>query len=130
MLRRRDFLDLAGIAGRDLGQLRAVFVGRVVLAFLIEGEEAVEQRDRAGGAQGDLLVGGDHIDRGAFLLGAFHLAGDGALPDQFIEPGGIGIEIARDFFRRAREAGGADRFMRFLRVLGLAGIDARRACGT
>ena len=74
-----------------------------------------------------LLVGGDHIDRGAFLLGAFHLAGDGALPDQFVEPGGIAIEIARDLFGRAREAGGADRLMRFLRVLGLAGIGARRA---
>ena len=54
MLRRIDVLDLGRIACRDLGQLRAVFVGRVVLAFLIEGQEAVEQGDGAGGAQGDL----------------------------------------------------------------------------
>ena len=75
----------------------------------------------------DLAVGGDDIDGGALQLGAFHLAGEGALPDQLVEPRLIAIEMARDLFRRAREAGGADRFVRFLRVLRLARIDARRA---
>ena len=126
MLCRSDILRLGSVARRDLGQLGAFFVRTFVLAFLVQGQKSVEQGDCAGSTQGDLLVGGNHVHRCAFLLGAFHLAGDGALPNQFIKPGGIGIEIFCHFFGRARETGGAHRFMRFLSVLGLAGIDPRR----
>ena len=128
MLRGVDLLDVGLLSpAGEARQLRAVFVALVVLAFLIEREEAVEQSHRAGGAQRDLAVGGRDVDGRAFEFCAFHLAGDGALPDQLIELGLIGIERARRFVRRAVEAGRADGFVRFLRVLGLAGVDARRA---
>ena len=35
------------------------------------------------------------LDRGALDLGRLHLAGDGALPDQLVEPHLVGIEILR-----------------------------------
>ena len=126
MLRRNDAFHAGLVAGRDRGKLGAVFVGSIVLAFLIQGQEAVEQGDGAGGTQGDLLVGGEDIHRGAFLAGAFHLAGDAALPDQFVKLGGIAVDIARHLFGRAGKAGGAHRFMGFLGIGGGVGVGARR----
>ncbi len=57
MLLRLHLVDGEGIVLLHLRQAGAVFVGFVVLAFLVDGEEAVEQRDRAGCAQRDLAVG-------------------------------------------------------------------------
>ena len=125
MLRRCDFFERGGIVLLHPRQVRAVFIGLVVLAFLVEGEEAVEQRHAAGGTQRDPVIGGDGIDRGALQLGAFHLAGHRAFPDQFVKPGLIGIEVTGDCIGQPVECGGADGFMRFLRILRLAGIGAR-----
>ena len=45
-------------------------------------------------------LGGD-VDRGALELGGFHLARDGAQPDQLVEPGLVVIEHLLDVFRAA-----------------------------
>ncbi len=68
---------------------RVLVVAVVVAAFLIEREEAVEFDHLAGGAQFQHTGAGlgRDIDGGAFQLGQFHLARDGADPDQFIESG-------------------------------------------
>src|SRR4030081_2965336 len=98
-----------------------VVVAIVVAAFLIEREEAVELYDLPGGTQiqhAGARLGSD-INRGAFKFGRFHLAGNGADPDQFIEPRLIGIEPAAHLGRTARQIGRTDRFMRLLGVLGL-----------
>ena len=107
---------------------RILVVAVVVLAFLIEREEAVELDDLAGGAQFQHAGAGlrRDIDGGAFEFGRFHLARDGADPDQLIELGLIGIEAAAHLGGPARQIGRADRFMRFLRVLGLGLVLARR----
>ena len=46
------------------------------------------------------------------------MAGNGAFPDQFVEPCLILIEVAGDILRAARDLRWADRFVRFLGVLG------------
>ncbi len=87
------------------GQAARLLVLRVVVAaFLIEPEEAVELDDGAGGAQVEQAGGdlGRDVDGGALELGRFHLARHRALPDQLVELGLVGIELAR-----ARRAGAA-----------------------
>ena len=113
--------------GRQPARL-LVLVG-FVLAFLIEREEAVEFHHLAGGAQVDIAAAGlgDDIDGGALEFGGFHLAGDRAVPDQLVEPRLVAVDIFGDFRRRAAGIGRAHRFVRFLRVLRLVLIGARRA---
>ena len=129
MLGDGEVLALQRFAFAHGGEAAAVLVVAVVVAaFLIEREEAVELDDLAGGAQfqhAGAGLGGD-IDGGAFQFGRFHLARDGADPDQFIEPGLIGIEAAAHLGRPARQIGRTDGFVRFLRVLGLGLVLARR----
>ena len=127
MLLGQNLFDRQRLALFHLGQLGAVFVVLVVPPFLIHSEEAVEEHDAAGSAQDGLVVGRYRIDSGPLHLGAFHLAGDGAFPDQVVEPGLIGIELLGNAIRRAPEAGRADGFMGFLCVLGLARIGTRHA---
>ena len=83
-----------------------VVIGRFVLAFLIEGEEAVEFHDLAGGAQFDIARTRlrHDVDRGALEFGGFHLARDRALPDQLVEPRLIAIDVSGDFGGRATGA--------------------------
>ncbi len=69
---------------------------------------------------------GIDIDGGALELGGFHLARHRAQPDQLIEPGLIGIEKVFGLARPAGEVGRPDRLVRFLRVLGLGLVAARR----
>ncbi len=115
-------------AGTDLGQAAAFLVLRVLVLLVgVGGEEAVEADDRTDGAK---LGGAGAVDRldldgGALDLGRLHLAGDGALPDQLVEPRLVGIEILPDRCRRAHEIGRADRLVRFLGVLGLGRVEAR-----
>ena len=107
---------------------RLVVLGGLVLAFLIEREEAVEFHHLAGGAQLDGAragLGGD-VDGGALELGGFHLARDRAIPDQFVEARLIAVDIFGDLGRRAAGAGRAHGFVRFLRVLRLVLVFARR----
>ena len=116
-------------AGTDFGQAAVLLVLRILFLLLgIGGEEAVEADDRADGAQSRRCaraVDRLDLDRGALDLGRLHLAGDGALPDQLVEPRLVGIEVFAHLCRRARKIGRADRLVRFLRVLGLGRIVAR-----
>ncbi len=109
-------------------QTAAVLILLVVAAFLIKFQEAVEADDLAGGAKIELARArfGQNIDRGALEFGRFHLAGDGAGPDQLVELRLVRLQRAGDPARQARQVGRADRFMRFLRILGLDRIFARR----
>ena len=87
---------------------RILVVGIVVAAFLIDREEAVELHHLAGGAQFQRAAAGLglDVDGGALELGRFHLAGDGAHPDQLVEPGLVGIEPrAQSGGRRDRSVG-------------------------
>ena len=110
MLGDGEILALQRFALAHGGEAAAVLVVAVVVAaFLIEREEAVEFYHLAGGAQLQHARArfGRDIDRGAFQFGRFHLAGDGADPDQFIELGLIGIEAAAHIGRAARQIGRA-----------------------
>ncbi len=137
-----------GVAGRRLGEVLArvdpllgellvlahrreaarLLVLLVVPAFLVEGEEARKAHDLAGGAEFELARAGlsQNVDGRALELGAFHLGGDGARPDEFVELGLLGLEMAGDVAGALRHVGRADRLMRLLRVLGLGGVLARR----
>ena len=95
MLGDGEVLALQRFALAHGGEAATVLIVAVVVAaFLIEREEAVEFYHLAGGAQFQHAGAsfGRDIDGGAFQFGRFHLAGDGADPDQFIKPGLIGIE--------------------------------------
>ncbi len=112
------------------GQAAAFFVlVLVVAAFAIEGQEAVELHYGSGGGQlqGAAAGIGADIGGGALQLRRFHLARHGAGPDQIVESRLLGIEMARHGGRRAARIGGADRLVRFLRVLRLGRVFARNA---
>ena len=130
MLRGLDRLLAERFALRHRGQAaQFVIVGRFVLAFLIESEKAIELHHLAGCAQFDVARTrlGDDVDRGALEFGGFHLARDRAIPDQFVEPRLVAIDIFGDFGGCAAGARRAHRFVRFLRVLRLVVIFARRS---
>ena len=128
MLGRVDLLARAGLAVLHRRQAAAFLVAVVVAAFLIELQKAGEADDLTGGAQIERARPGLRVDvdRGAFELGRLHLAGDGAGPDQLVEPRLIGLEMFRHLLGQARGVGRADGLMGFLRVLGLGRIFARR----
>ncbi|MNU66642.1 hypothetical protein D3C71_559620 [compost metagenome] len=99
----------------------------IFLLVGIGGDETVETDHRADGTKTGLfavLVGKD-FHRGAFDFGRGHLARNAALPDQVVKAQLIGIEVTLHLIRRAVEIGRADRFVRFLGVLGLGGIETR-----
>ena len=106
-----------------------VIVGRFVLAFLVEGEKAIELHDLARSAQVDVprTRFGDNVDRGALEFGGFHLARDRAIPDQLVQARLVAIDIFGDFGGCAAGAGRAHRFVRLLRILRLVVILARRS---
>ena len=118
-----------GHGGQALAVILAIGSGFVAVLG-VEFEEAVKFHHRAIGAQGVFLVilaSGDDVHAGALDVGAFHLAGDGAFPDQFIKGELIGIEIFAGFFGEAEKVGRAHGLMGFLRVLGLGFVNARAA---
>ena len=109
-------------------QAASLLVLLVVAALLIEGEEAGETHDLAARAKVELALSrfGEDVDRRALEFGALHLAGDGPGPDEFVELGLLGLEMAGDVARAARHVGRADRLVRLLGVLRLGGVFARR----
>ncbi len=115
--------DFAGesIADDERGQARAVLVLFVVAAFLIEREEAVELQHRTGGAQAGGLTAAlrRDVDGGTLEIGALHLAGDGALPDEFIKTRLVLAEMADHILRQAGKVGRTNGFVRFLAFLAL-----------
>jgi len=80
----------------DIGQQRVavVVLALLVLAFVVERQEAVELDDRAGGAQLHGVVAAGDIDRYLIEHGAFHLARHGALPDQLVDAELLAVELA------------------------------------
>ena len=95
MLRCIDRLAVERLAGADLRQAPIFLViGVLFLLIGIGGDETVETDDRADGAQfgGARAVPRLDFDRRALDLRRLHLAGDGALPDHFVEPRLIGIK--------------------------------------
>ena len=120
MLLGLDLLLRRRVAFAEARQAAAILVLRVVAAFLVEGEEAGEEHDLAGGAQGMPAGGVGQLGGGALQPRGGHLAGQRALPDQLVEPGMIARAGAV-----AAEIGRADRLVRFLRVLRLGLVMAR-----
>ena len=120
--------DAALVVLGRLGGLeaRAGIGGAVVLILAVQLQEAVEGHHRTRCAETKFLVRAVDVDRRLVQLRRGHLGGDGALPDQFVEPRLRAIEFARHGLGRAGDVGGADRLVRFLGVLGLGLVLARR----
>ena len=119
MLLRPHVLAVEGFALDHRRQATVlIIVGVVVAAFLIKLQEAVEAHDRAGCAERDPARRAIDVGRDLVHHRRFHLAGDGTLPDQLVEPELIGIEHLRHLGRMAEHIGRADRLMRLLGVLG------------
>ena len=95
-------VDLAGTEAVAFGedrQARAILALGVVGAFLIDLEEAVEADHLTRGAHAvghAVLAVGLDLGGGALDLGARGLARQRPLPDELVELGGVGIEIAGD----------------------------------
>ncbi len=101
-------------------------LGVVVAVLVVELQEPIECDDRSGGPQCEAAAVGDvHAD--LIELGGGHLRGDRALPHQIVQPPLVRGQEARHRVRFTRDIGGADRLVRFLRVLRLGGVFAR--CG-
>jgi hypothetical protein len=128
MLGRLDLLPGERLARLHRRQPAGLVVLVVVAPLLVEREEAVEPHDLAGRAEVEAAGagGGENVDAGALEFGALHLAGDGAGPDQLVELGLVAFEMAGDVARPARQVGRPDRLVRFLGVLGLDDVFARR----
>ena len=133
MLHGFDALFGQSFALRHGRQTIGIFIIIVVAAFLIEFQEAIETHDLSRRTQINLLVSaaihaGCNINAGALKLGRFHLARNGARPDEIIEFGLFDIfSAAVEFARQAAEVGRAHGFMRFLRIFRLGRIFARDA---
>ena len=98
----------------------------VVAALLIERQVAVEGDHRAGRPQlGRGAVDGD-VDRDLVQAGAFHLAGQGAFPDQLVESELVRAQPGREVRGPAGDVGRADRLVRLLGVAGLGLVDPGR----
>src|ERR1700733_11959240 len=101
--------------------LIAFIVGRIVAAFLIDGDVSRFDQRRAVGAQYMALgpIGArQHVDRDRIEQRVRHLAGDGAFPDQRIELELIGLEVTLNVGRDDAGRGRANGLVCFLRVLG------------
>ncbi len=121
MLRRHDADQLDPIAllhGRQ-HVIRIVLHG-VIQAFLVDRYVARFDQGRAVGAQHRALrpLGARaHFNRDGIEDRRRHLAGDGALPDQRIQPKLIGLQLVLDVSRQHAGGGGPDRLVRLLSVL-------------
>src|SRR5690348_15227634 len=134
MLLGADFFEAQALAFGDARQAAAfrfgvVFlrggsarggVGGFALVFvfarsLIGGEVAVEFLDGAAGAE-KIVAGGD-VDGGLVEDSGNHLRADEALPNHLVELEHVFVEIALDAIGRARDIGGPDGFVGFLRLL-------------
>ena len=102
------------------GQQTVLVVIGIVAAFLVDREEAGIFHHLPGGAQFVLAGGIAQCDSGAFELRRRHLAGHRALVHQIVE-----LALVTRGNAVARKIGRADRFVRFLRVLGLRLVDTR-----
>ena len=128
MLGRHDFGQLDQLAFLEMRQaLVGVVVALVVvLAFLVDRQETrLAQGTPRGAEQVAIVAAGGQVCRHRIEQRMHHLAGDGALPDQLVEPRLIAGEVGLDLVRNTRAFGRADGFVGLLRVLGL-GLEAAR----
>ena len=105
-----------------------VFLVGLVLAFLVDLEEAFELQHRAGGAEDvvhAVLALGRHVDGGLVEERRHHLAGHEAVPDQPVELHLVFGQVLLHHLRRVGHGGGPDGFVRVLRVL-LGFVDVGR----
>ncbi len=102
------------------GKQAVLVVIGIVAAFLVDREEARIFHHLAGGAQFVLAGGFAQRDRGALELRGRHLAGHRALEHEIVK-----LALVARTHAVAREIGRPDRFVRFLRVLGLRLVNAR-----
>ena len=114
-----------------LGVVAALVVagGRVLVAGLDVGLEEAGEGDRAAaGGELDGLVGGaaaGQPDADGLAHRVGHLRGDGALPDQLVEPELVAGQLRGELARRPEVVtGGTDRLVRLLGALGLALVAA------
>ena len=125
MLLGCDRLFGHAFAAGHLWQALVVVIDHVIVAaFFVDAQETVKQHDLTGGAQFNLAIAAGDIDGCTLHPRTFHLAGDGAFPDQIIKLALVGVGDFRlgCVFRQLRRA---DTFVRFLGVLGFVFIDAR-----
>ncbi len=94
---------------------------------MIKLQKAVEHYDRPGRAQDRVALFVRGINRNLFELRLVHLAGDCALPDQFVKASLVFGQVTADILRRPRRVGRTDRFMRFLGVLGTGPVGIGRS---
>ena len=114
MLLGLDRLLGGAVAAGQAGQEAAVVVLRIIAPFLVQGQEAREEHDLAGGAQRMAAGPVDQVHRRALQPRGCHLAGERPLVDQVVEPRMIAAAG-----RWAGEVGRPDRLMGFLRILRL-----------
>ena len=124
--RRQDAAFLILCCRRTWQDAGARIGGAIILIFAVEFQETVKGNHRTGSAELRAAILGGDIHRGLVHFGRGHLGCDRALPDQIIKPGLRAFQFAAHGIGAARDIGWADRLMRFLRVLGLGGIFARR----
>ena len=96
-----------------------------IAPFLIDRTIAVKDDNAATGAKHDAFRRVADVDGGLVKLGRFHLAGDGTLPDQVIEPLLVIIEMGADVVGRAADVGRANGLVGFLRVGRRGAVHAR-----
>ena len=121
--RRADRVALAHVGQPGL---LVVGGGPVVAALDVGLEEPVEGDHATAGGEHDVLAGAGRAaeaDRHRVALRVLHLRGDGAHPDQLVEPELVAGQ-ARLGRRTERVAGRSDRLVRLLGVLDLGGVDA------
>ncbi len=127
VLLRADGLKVHQLAFLQVGQHALLVVVRplgVVESLQVYAHEAGADHRGARGPKSVALARAQvyrhHVDQG---MG--HLAGQGALPDEFVEPGLIGGEMGLEFLGGAPDGGGPHRLVGLLGVLGLGLVDAR-----
>ncbi len=103
-----------GEVGQLTARLLALAVGPAVAVELHDLPRGPEHQRRVAGR-----VGGDEVGAQAVEDGRRHLRGDGAAPDQLVQRPLVGVETGGDARRQAGGARRADRLVRLLGTLGL-----------
>ena len=98
-----------------------------IAAFLIDSKKAIKSDNGTGSAQRCLPVRRGNIGGDLIHNGGFHLAGDGAFPDQLVKLALIVIQVWGDIGGLAHNIRRANGFVRFLGVFRFSFIDARRS---
>ena len=112
-------------------QASAILVLGIIPAFLVDLQIAVKQDDLPCGPQSGAAIGRRQVHGGPLDSGRFHLGGQHALPDQFIEPAKVALQPERPGV--PAQAGRADRLVRLLGIPGLGPVLAgglRHVVGT